>query len=203
MAAKRGRQRRLHTPGSWVDPWPERPPAVQIETDKVMRSEWADPLDFKPGPAKSVRTVNGYRARCALRWCIKRHGERSSFKAEHVVAADLLRVAFDGSRLGFAGLKDWAPVHSILYRPMTGPTHKAQLQLRCRQKFDRCWKVFSDRECALIAGVVLLNYSVAFASSELGISPKLGLEQLVVALDKLVVALDVGRAVAAGRMIAA
>jgi hypothetical protein len=33
----------------------------------------------------------------------QRHGARSSFSVDHVVAADRLRVLFDGARLGFLG----------------------------------------------------------------------------------------------------
>jgi hypothetical protein len=104
----------------------DSPPPVQIHNGRVMRSEWADPTDGNPNH-RTARTVRAYRARCPLRWCTARHGERSGISPEHLEAADRLRMAFDGARLGFSGLVlDGRPINEVkLHYPPTGPTKTA------------------------------------------------------------------------------
>jgi hypothetical protein len=72
----------------------------------VFVDTWTDPEDDKPTAAKTARHVSGFRAYCPLRRCIARHGERAGYTVEHLEAADRLRAAYAGARLGFAGLKD-------------------------------------------------------------------------------------------------
>jgi hypothetical protein len=158
----------------------------------VVKGSWNDPDDMKPGATRTAKQVTGWRGYDPLRMAFKRLGERSNVKAEHIVAADLLRAAFDGSRIGYSGLASWMPIQSRIYRPSTGPAQPAMKRLRARQSFDKAWVALgTERRHALIAGVVLRNLSVAKVAEMLGISPNLASEQLAEALDVLVKHLDV------------
>jgi hypothetical protein len=167
------------------------PPEVQRITGKVFKTSWADPEDMRPN-AREARTVTGHRAYCPLRWCRKRHGDRSAFTVEHIEAADRLRAAWDGARLGFAGLKDWRPISSIQYRPSTGPGTAARRQLGCRKAFDKAWALFDDRSRALLASVVLMNLSIAQTSETLSITKALASQRLAESLAMLVRHFDLG-----------
>jgi hypothetical protein len=172
---------------------PEAPPAQQLLNRRAVRDSWVDPDDMTPGASRTARQVSGYRAYCPLRRCRARHGERSSFSVEHVGAADKLRLLHDGSRLGFAGIKDWRPISATTYRPSLGPSNLALKQLRCRVAFDRAWGLFGDRARALVLLVVLQNRAVSGAAERLGIAPALAMQRLVEALDALVEHFDLGR----------
>jgi hypothetical protein len=162
------------------------PPEIRRINHSVLKDTWVDPDDLRPN-VRTGRTVTGHRAFCPLRWCQKRHGGRSSFNEEHVAAADRLRVAFDGARLGFAALKDWRPIQSIAYRPSMGPTATALRQLRCRRAFDRAWNLFDSPARRLLALVVLENLAVGPTAETLGLTKPLATQKLVEALDRLVV----------------
>jgi hypothetical protein len=172
---------------------PEQPPAIQLKTRKAVRASWADPDDMKPNAARAARSIAGHRAFCPLRWCIARHGERASFTADHVAAADALRAAWDGARIGFSSLKDWRPVTAINYRPAMGPTVSALKQLKCRVAFDRAWSLFDDATRAALVLVVLRNTSISKAAEVLDTSASRCKERLVIAFDRLVLHLDIGR----------
>jgi hypothetical protein len=164
----------------------EKPPAIQLATHKVFADHWGDPWDDRPGAAKVQRTINGYRASDPLRWCRKRFQNRSSFTEEHIIAADRLRAAWDSARLGFSALKDWRPVHSVQYRPSTGPTNAAMRQLRAVRAFGRMWSLFeSDVERALVVLVILKNLTLTPAAEMLDIKLALATQTLVAALDRL------------------
>jgi hypothetical protein len=157
----------------------------------VFKTTWADPEDDKPSASRVARQVSGYRQYDPLRRCRARHGDRASFSVEHVGAADRLRSLFDGNRLGFSSLRDWRPVSSVNYRPMTGPTKPAIRQLRCRREFDRIWSMFDDRARALLASVVLQNVSVSKTARVLGLSQALTMQLLIAALDRLCLHFDI------------
>jgi hypothetical protein len=55
-----------------------------------MSGRWRDPADTN-NAARSAKEVRGFRRTCMLRWCRQRHGDRSAFSVEHVVAADDVR----------------------------------------------------------------------------------------------------------------
>jgi hypothetical protein len=160
------------------------PPEVQRITGKVFKTSWADPDDMRPN-AREARTVTGHRAYCPLRWCRKRHGDRSAFTVDHIEAADRLRSAWDGARLGFSGLKDWRPITAIQYRPSTGPGTAAKRQLGCRTTFDRVWSALDDQQKAVLASVVLFNVSLGETRERLGWSRNRLLDILVGALERL------------------
>jgi hypothetical protein len=168
----------------------EQPPAARIVNRTVMKSEWVDPDDLRPNQ-RTGRTIPGHRAFCPLRWCIRRHGERSSFTVEHVEAADRLRGLFDGARIGFAGLRDWRPVSALNYRPSTGPSATALRQLRCRTQFDRVWALFGTEAHAVLAAVVLKNLSVGRTAELLEMTKPLITQRLVEALDRLCLNFDI------------
>jgi hypothetical protein len=163
----------------------EQPPAIQIASRKVMKSAWVDPDDTTPGAAKTARQIHGHRRFDPLRWCLHRHRERSSFSEEHIMAADLLRAAWDGSRLGFVGLKTWMPVQSAVYRPSTGPAGPALRQLRARQTFDGAWRLCCGHDRALLLAVVLGNMSLGKAADRLRVSKPWATQALVLVLDRL------------------
>jgi hypothetical protein len=180
----------------------ERPVQAQLDNAMVLKSSWSDPDDTTPGAAKAARQITGWRRYCPLRRCLQRHGERSNFSMTHIVAADKLRAAFDGARIGFSGLRSWTPVNAVQYRPSQGPTRSAMAQLKARMQFDRAWATFDDRQRALLASVVLLNTAITVTAELLGISPNLATQQLVAALDVLVDRLGVQRDIDAGRVAA-
>jgi hypothetical protein len=186
-ARKKIRARRLTLP-----PLPslmqEMVPSHRLHTTgagKVLKSDWTDPGDTTPCAARTARAIHGHRAFCPLRWCIRRHGPRSNFTAEHVEAADRLHGTFDGARLGFAGLKDRQPVRPAVYRPALGPTAPAMRQWRCRVAFDHAWTLFADTDRAMLALVVLQNVAIGKTADLLEIPKPLMTERLVAVLGQL------------------
>jgi hypothetical protein len=169
---------------------PDVPPTIQRVTGKVVRAEWVDPADTTPNATRAPRLVNGHRAFCPLRRCRARHGD-ATFTDEHVQTADKLRSLFDGARLGFAGLQDWRPVHSRIYRPMQGPDVRAMKQLRCRQAFDRAWSLFDPQTRAVVRLVVLEHLGTTIAAESLGLTRALAIQRLVEALDRLCLHFDI------------
>jgi hypothetical protein len=152
---------------------------------RVLKTEWSDPSDRMPSAAKTARTIYGYMAYCPLRWCLRRHGARSSFTLQHIEAADRLRLLFDGSRLGFSGIRDWRPIQAINYRPSTGPTRTAMRSLRCRTAFDQVWSIFDDMDRSLLLAVVLRNIPVGRVAEMVGQSKPRTTQRLVAVLDRL------------------
>jgi hypothetical protein len=120
-----------------------------------------------------------------LRWCRKRHGERSCFTEEHVVAADCLRIAFDGAAIGFSGLKDWRPIASIHYRPMSGHRLTALKQLRSRNAFDRTWALLDPTARLLAMLIILQNRSCASVAKQIEWSAPMVVAAIVDVLDRL------------------
>jgi hypothetical protein len=165
------------------------PPAARLAAQDgvvaTMRDDWPDPTDDRPSAARTARTVSGRRAFCPLRWCLKRHQERSSFAPEHVAAADRLRLCYDGARLGFASLKDWRPIQSINYRSAMGPTNTALRQYRCSCEFDAVWTTFDESERVMVRMVVLENLACGKAAQALGWSLPMTVTALVAVLDGL------------------
>jgi hypothetical protein len=165
------------------------PPAARLTAQDgvvaTMRDDWPDPTDDRPSVARTARTVSGRRAFCPLRWCLKRHQERSSFTPEHVAAADRLRLCYDGARLGFASLRDWRPIRSINYRPAMGPTNTALRQYRCRREFDAVWTTLNEFERVLVRMVVLENLACGKAAGTLGWPLPMTVTALVAVLDRL------------------
>jgi hypothetical protein len=126
-----------------------------------------------------------------LRWCLARHKHRSSFTTDHIEAADRLRAAWDGSRLGFSALKDWRPVTAIHYRPQTGPKQTALQQLKCRREFDVAWSLFGDDDRALLLAVVLRNLRIGTTAEMLAKGKPWVTQRLVAALDRLCLHWDI------------
>jgi hypothetical protein len=89
-------------------------------------------------------------------------------------------------------LQDWQPIHSIQYRPTTGPTIKAMRQLRCRREFDRAWSLFNIQSRRLLAVVVLQNVAIGQASEALAMSKALASQRLVEAPEALCRPWDIG-----------
>jgi hypothetical protein len=166
----------------------EGPPAIQIQTGKVIAGiEWLDPSDDNPN-RRTAKVVKGFHTSCPLRWSQKRHGARSCFSAEHVMAADRLWALFDGARIGFSALRDdWKPVSDYrIYRPPLGPTTTALRHLKCRQQFAQAWSLFDDAERALLAAIVIGNTAVTRYAAMSVQNPAVVKERLVKALDALV-----------------
>jgi hypothetical protein len=170
----------------------EPPPMQQLVNRRAVKDTWNDPSDDKPGASRTARQVAGYRQYCPLRRCRQRHGERSSFSTQHIEAADKLRACFDGSRLGFSGLRGLTPVTTAMYRPALGPAKPALRQLRCREQFDAAWALFSDQARALLLSCVLLNRAITRTAALLGVSPPWTTQKLVEVLDVLCDHFEIG-----------
>jgi hypothetical protein len=171
---------------------PEQPPSIQLASRKAMMAVWIDPTDTTPSAARTARTVSGYRTYDPLRKCRARHGERSSFTAEHVEAADRLRQLWDGSRLGYSALKDLRPVQSAMHRPSQGPGAVALKQLRAREQFTRVWSLFSENHQAILVAVVLRNMSLTATAALFSITMPRLTQTVVELLDRLVDHFEVG-----------
>jgi hypothetical protein len=180
-------RRKIHARKSTLPPLPslEAPPDIRIANRSAMKGEWTDPDDTTPNAARTARMIQGYHAFCPLRWCIRRHGARSSYTVEHVEAAERLRTAFDGARLGFSGLKDWRPANAAVYRPSKGPTAPALQQLRCRAQFDRAWSLFNATQRAMLSLTLLHNVAVGRAAELLDATKPLMTQRMVKTLDRL------------------
>jgi hypothetical protein len=165
---------------------PDEPPSVQIHNKRVMRAEWIDPGDDNPN-RRTARVVAGFRARCPLRRCIARFGERAGYTPEMIEAADRLRSAYDGARLGFSSFSlDGRPINEVkLYLPPSGPTKPALRQLRCRQTFEHAWSLFDENARAMLMLVVLRNMAVTRYAELAGVRPETAKERMLQALERL------------------
>jgi hypothetical protein len=141
---------------------PEAPPEIRLTNRSVMRSEWRDPTDLMPSAARSAKIITGWRNYDPLRRCLQRHGDRCSITKHHIAAADLLRGAADGARIGFSpGPRlDGLPVSAVVYGPTPGPGRTAMRQLHCSKQFNRAWTILAPQQRALVAACVLRNHSV-------------------------------------------
>jgi len=74
------------------------PPVTRIAARTVMRAEWADPEDTRPGAARAARKVHGWRSYCPLRRMAG--NPASGITPAHVMAADKLRELWDLAILG-------------------------------------------------------------------------------------------------------
>jgi hypothetical protein len=165
----------------------DEPPSAQHLSQRVMRAEWIDPGDDNPN-RRTARMVAGFRARCPLRRCIARFGARAGYTPEMIEAADRLRSAYDGMRLGFNGLVlDGRPINEVkLYLPPSGPTRPALRQLKCRQTFERAWSLFDEDARAMLMLVVLRNMPMTRYAELAGIRAETAKERMLQALDRLV-----------------
>jgi DNA-directed RNA polymerase specialized sigma24 family protein len=108
-----------------------------------------------------------------------------------VQAADRLRLAFDGARIGFSSLKDWRPVTAIDYGPATGPSAAALKRTRAEREFNAAWAVLDEDERAMVTLVVLWNVATGRAADMLGLSKPLMTTRLVAALGRLCTHYDI------------
>jgi hypothetical protein len=151
-----------------------------------MRGEWRDPDDMTPDARRTGRTVTGWRSYCPLRRCIERHGASTVLTAEHVMAADHLRLLHDGARLGFSAACDLSmPVQSVFYRPSMGPSVRAMKQTQCQREFTRAWRLFDDEQHDLLGHVVLSNLPVRSWALPRHIAPTRAMAKLAGVLDLL------------------
>jgi len=156
----------------------------------VMQGEWRDPDDIRPNASRYARSVKGYRAYDPLRWSRARHGERSQFTEEHVVAADRLRRAVDLARLGGLPLP-WAGNLRIEdYGPRSGPTASALAMIRAEREVNRVWRMFGVISRQQIAFVLLHNGSVTawvkYRSFDAKTTYKHEMQRLIDILNRLV-----------------
>jgi hypothetical protein len=159
-----------------------------------MKSDWTDPTDLTPSAARTARTIAGYRGFDPLRWCLRRHGDRSSITVEHIYAADMLRRYADAIAIGVSGRKNRLNLQylDLMLTPKLGPTHAEVTQARAWRPFIRAMAMYTTDERSMITAVVLLNHSVIrwceAIYQETGIQPSQHREmgRLVSCLDRLV-----------------
>jgi hypothetical protein len=155
MAKKRKRPK-----GSTLPPLPssELPPEIRLANHTAMTSEWIDPSEgATTSAARSAKQVRGLRPFDPLR---RLNGISGIVSAEHVAAADQLRLLYDGSRFGFSAERDWSrPIQALLYRPSTGPSQLALKQTRFGHGFARCMRLFDAGKQAMIKWIILDNRS--------------------------------------------
>jgi hypothetical protein len=138
------------------------PPEQQLINRRAMRAEWADPEDLQP-TRRAGRVIVGHRGFCPLRWCLRRHKDRSSITVEHILAADQLRLLADTISIGLSGHKDRFNLQLIQYAtlPRTGPSPHEIRQARAWRPFKRAVGLFNEDERDLIAHVLLLNLAIS------------------------------------------
>jgi hypothetical protein len=159
-----------------------------------MRGEWTDPTDTMPNAARTARTVTGFRSFGPLRQCLKRHGDKSTIKVEHIFAADMLRRLADAVCIGLSGSKNRFNTDFIEFaiQPRQGPQRHELQQARAWKPFQRAMKLFDEGKRKLVTAIVLLNTSTLKwceqVYQETGKRPLPQTEQqrLVVCLDRLV-----------------
>lgn len=156
--AKRVQQRR---PAKTFDQFGD-PPRVRRQQKEggptaVVETDWADPDDDRPNQ-RMARRVRGWRTFCPLR---KLHGTyRSYVTAEHIVAADLLRGAFDLASMGLSQMPIWLSegVNLITHRqPSFGPPASAMAQTHACRVFDRAMRDFILPEQQRMIGAIILS----------------------------------------------
>jgi hypothetical protein len=194
MASKRARKRRPAAKAVQLDDLPpliaEKPPEIQLLNERVMRADWNDPSDSTPNASRTARQVSGHRAFCPLRWCVRRHGERSQITAKHVLAADHLRRLADGILFGFNGNRNPFLYSDMHPGPLLGPPQPALRRARCWKPFVRAMALFTQPQRRLVTAIVLLNRSVSSWVEELAdegrrVVARVEMQKLVVCLDAL------------------
>jgi hypothetical protein len=167
------------------------PPEQQLRGGKAMRYEHRDNDDLSPN-RRTVRMVAGHRAYCPLRWCLRRHKERSTITVEHILAADELRRLADATAIGLSnGSRFKLEFFQHLASPSSGPSCAERKSVRAWRPFQRAMAIFTDGERDLVTHIVLLNTALhAFAKilRERGTPVAEGAltQPLVACLDKLV-----------------
>jgi hypothetical protein len=194
MASKRARKRRPAARVVSLQDLPpliaEKPEAVRIANASVMPSVWVDPEDDRPNTSRTAREVSGHRAFCPLRWCIRRHGERSQITMKHVLAADHLRRLADGILFGFNGNRNPFLYTDMHPGPLLGPPQPALRRARCWKPFVRAMALFTQAQRRLVTAIVLMNRSVSAWCEELAdegrrVVARIEMQKLVVCLDAL------------------
>jgi hypothetical protein len=149
-----------------------------------MRSGWIDPEDSDPN-RRTAKQVAGHRAYCPLRWCLRRHRERSQITAEHIVTADMLRGLHDNAAIGFSPDCDPTPVSERHYGPSTGPTSTARRQHVAAYKFAAAWQMLAPATRPVIRSVVLRNVAIGPTARALSLTPAQCTDLLLAGLNAL------------------
>jgi hypothetical protein len=136
-------------------------PEQRLINRTVMKGEWTDPDDLEPNRRRG-RVIVGHRGFCPLRWCLRRHKERSTITVEHILAADQLRLLADAIAIGLSG-NDRFNLNFIqrAILPRSGPSNAELRQARAWRPFQRAMALFNGDERDLIAHVVLLNLATS------------------------------------------
>jgi hypothetical protein len=158
------------------------PPAIQLQTGKLIASEWNDPADDSPN-RRSAKVVKHYRRCCPLRLCIRRHGANAGYSPKHLVAADRLRHLANGSTIGFQGER---PLGSVADVRQFLSSETAVRQWRCGQELRRVRGLFGDADWGLLMAVIIGNVAIQRHAAATGQNVKLVKQRLVGLLDKLV-----------------
>jgi hypothetical protein len=172
-------------------PSQELPPAIRLHNKTAMLAEWADPGEGATHSAtRSAKKAKGLSAFDPLR---RLNGMSGIVSAEHVAAADQLRLLHDGSRIGFSAERDWSrPIQALLYRPSTGPSQLALKQARCGRGLAHCMRVFSAGQQAMIEWIILGNRSLRSWQQAHAMTPAATRTMLLAILDELVRHFDDG-----------
>ncbi len=153
MGQRRSKKRAGKLPSFALDP--EAPPEIRLRNATVMKGSWVDPDDVVPNSRRTAREITGFRAACALRRMLHRDGARSQITDQHVLAADMLRAQADAILYGFSSKREFLPVRTIAYGPLSGPSTAALRTLRAWAPFRGAMALFDLGEKKLLTWVVL------------------------------------------------
>ena len=193
--AKRVQQRRpAKTFDGFGDPPKVRRSQREGGPSAVVETDWADPDDDRPNQ-RQARRVKGWRTFDPLRRMHAAYG--SHVTAEQIVAADLLRQAFDLASMGLSQMPIWLSegVNLITHRqPSFGPPASALAQTHACRVFDRAMKGFVlPDEQRMIGAIILSNIDMPMwcrmkqERLDLDVMPNAGIEvgRLLAILERL------------------
>lgn len=157
----------------------------------IEQTRWRDPSDVIPNASRRPRQVQGWRRACVLRRLHRIPG--SMVTAEHIAAADTLRMEADMALIGFTPVRDDGGGGNS-GKPSTGPSVLAVAQAYAMSRVSRVLGAFTPRQVALLQAVVMDNHSVdAWAKArEPKVQPQLAMGMLIAILDMLVLAYESG-----------
>ena len=135
-------------------------------------------------------TIAGWRTYDPLRKCLA--SSALPITVEHVVAADRLRQLADGCAIGFSCGRELMTVQGIpAYLPRTGFGDAAVRTAQAWPAYRRAMQPFCVAQRALIARVILANWSVRrwctdCQEREVAVTPAIEMGRLLSILDALV-----------------
>lgn len=171
------------------------PPGVRQDREvgrtAVTAGTWRDPADVTPNAAYKPREVKHWKVACSLTRMARKPG--AHITREHIIAADLLREAFDGASVGYTTPRDLGEIMTGLPGPRSGPSEAAKKQVDACKMVIAALRPYSRPQIALLDAILIDNRMVQSWCEYLDIvdpgvwhDPKYYTGMLIACLDILV-----------------